>query len=181
MSKWITKSVLAVVMATFIVAMIGRSSSDDGKSAELQKQLDMAEAAQMTAEQERDAAKQAQTDADDDYLIPGGIINGETVADSGWWGSWGGRFFGNGSAAIGLPSAFAGTFGATDGTRSFAGSFGARRQPQGRSTRNNRKAAPQAAFLFVLSPATPAQRATRADRRQSMRCTTRNESIVKRS
>ena len=65
----------------------------------------------------------------DDAPVPGGIIEGETIADEGWWGTWGGRFFGNGKAATDLPTDFAGTFGATDGTRSVAGSFGAHVQP----------------------------------------------------
>ena len=65
----------------------------------------------------------------DDNLIPGGLIEGETVADGGWWGLWSGKFFGNGAdGPAGHPSSFAGTFGATDGTRSIAGSFGAHKQ-----------------------------------------------------
>ena len=70
--------------------------------------------------------------------LPGGLVQGWTGADVGtarWRGSWGGKFFGNGVATtdlpasyVGLPSAFAGTFGATDGDHTFAGSFGARRQ-----------------------------------------------------
>ena len=63
--------------------------------------------------------------------FPGGWIEGSSYAEAGtarWLGSWGGKFFGNGSAAGDLPSAFAGTFGATDGDHTFAGSFGARRQ-----------------------------------------------------
>ena len=64
----------------------------------------------------------------DDSLIPGGFIEGETVADGGWWGLWSGKFFGNGTASTDHPASFAGTFGATDGTRSFAGSFGAHQQ-----------------------------------------------------
>ena len=66
---------------------------------------------------------------DSDNLIPGGFIEGETVADDGWWGLWGGKFFGNGAVGpSGHPASFAGTFGATDGTRSIAGSFGAHKQ-----------------------------------------------------
>ena len=64
----------------------------------------------------------------DDNLIPGGFIEGETVADGGWWGAWSGKFFGNGPAGASHPASFAGTFGATDGTRSIAGSFGAHQQ-----------------------------------------------------
>ena len=57
----------------------------------------------------------------------GGWTEGETSADGGWQGTWGGLFFGNGGAATDHPTSFAGTFGATDGNRSFAGSFGAER------------------------------------------------------
>ena len=57
----------------------------------------------------------------------GGWTEGETSADGGWQGRWGGLFFGNGDAATDHPTSFAGTFGATDGNRSFAGSFGAER------------------------------------------------------
>ena len=63
--------------------------------------------------------------------LPGGWVEGYTAADGGWWGVWGGRFFGNGVASTGIPpscvehpKSFAGTFGATDGNRSIAGSFG---------------------------------------------------------
>ena len=65
---------------------------------------------------------------DDDNFIPGGLVEGETLADAGWWGTWSGKFFGKGSAPASHPASFAGTFGATDGTRSIAGSFGAHRQ-----------------------------------------------------
>ena len=60
-----------------------------------------------------------------------GVVEGWTGAEVGtkrWRGSWGGAFYGNGAAATPVPSAFAGTFGATDGEATFAGSFGARRQ-----------------------------------------------------
>ena len=70
--------------------------------------------------------------------FPGGWIDGDAWVDEGgkrWVGSWGGKFFGNGvtttdipASGIETPSAFGGTFGATDGDRTFAGSFGARRQ-----------------------------------------------------
>ena len=63
--------------------------------------------------------------------LPGGQIEGWTGADVGtarWRGSWGGAFFGNSDVSTMAPSAFAGTFGATDGESTFAGSFGARRQ-----------------------------------------------------
>ena len=66
---------------------------------------------------------------------PGGSIVGNTAADGGWWGEWGGKFFGNGITTTDIPpsyiehpTSFAGTFGATDGERSFAGSFGAHKQ-----------------------------------------------------
>ena len=72
--------------------------------------------------------------------LPGGWVDGWTGADVGttrWRGSWGGKFFGNGvsttdtpASYVELPSAFAGTFGATDGDRTFAGAFGARRDLQ---------------------------------------------------
>ena len=57
--------------------------------------------------------------------LPGGWTEGYTAADGGWWGVWGGRFYGNGLATTEHPASFAGTFGATDGNRSIAGSFGA--------------------------------------------------------
>ena len=62
------------------------------------------------------------------WPVPGGWIEGSTSAEGGWQGRWSGKFFGNGSTAADLPTAFAGTFGATDGDHSFAGSFGARKQ-----------------------------------------------------
>ena len=65
---------------------------------------------------------------------PGGWVEGFTAAD-GWWGYWGGKFFGNGVATTDIPpsyvehpASFAGTFGATDGDRNIAGSFGAHKQ-----------------------------------------------------
>ena len=63
--------------------------------------------------------------------LPGGLVQGWTSADVGtarWRGSWGGVFYGNSAAASLTPTAFAGTFGATDGEATFAGSFGARRR-----------------------------------------------------
>ena len=63
--------------------------------------------------------------------LPGGQVEGWTGADVGtarWRGSWGGAFYGNGTVTTLVPSAFAGTFGATDGKATFAGSFGARRR-----------------------------------------------------
>ena len=68
----------------------------------------------------------------DGAALPGGWIEGYTAADGGWLGVWGGRFFGNGPTAADVPDSyaehpgsFAGTFGATDGNHSVAGSFGA--------------------------------------------------------
>ena len=58
---------------------------------------------------------------------PGGWIVGRTAAD-GWRGSWSGKFFGNGSAVTDHPASFAGTFGATNGDSTLAGSFGARKR-----------------------------------------------------
>ena len=55
--------------------------------------------------------------------LPGGWVDGDTAASGGWHGVWGGRFFGNGGGEH--PTSFAGTFGATDGNRRFAGGFGA--------------------------------------------------------
>ena len=63
--------------------------------------------------------------------FPGGWVDGNSFAETDtaiWVGSWGGKFFGNGAASSDLPSAFGGTFGATDGSRTYAGSFGARQQ-----------------------------------------------------
>ncbi len=69
-----------------------------------------------------------QWDGNEDF-IPGGLIEGETVADGGWKGLWSGKFFGNGAAGpASHPTSVAGTFGATDGTRSIAGAFGAHKQ-----------------------------------------------------
>ena len=58
------KDLLVCSVAVLCVAVIGCSSSDDSKSADLERQLDMEKAARMTAEQERDAAKTAQTTAE---------------------------------------------------------------------------------------------------------------------
>ena len=69
--------------------------------------------------------------------LPGGWIEGYTAADGGWLGVWGGRFFGNGltdtdvpDSYVEHPGSFAGTFGATDGNHSVAGSFGAHQGQQ---------------------------------------------------
>ena len=58
------KALLVCSVAVFCAAVIGCSSSDDGKVSELERQLDMGKAARITAEQERDAAKTAQTTAE---------------------------------------------------------------------------------------------------------------------
>ena len=58
------KALLVCSVAVFCAALIGCSSSDDGKVSELERQLDMEKAARMTVEQERDAAKTAQTTAE---------------------------------------------------------------------------------------------------------------------
>ena len=58
------KALLVCSVAMLCAALIGCSSSDDGKLADLEQQLDMEKAARMTAEQERDAAKAAQTAAE---------------------------------------------------------------------------------------------------------------------
>ena len=51
-------------VVVFCVVLIGCSSDDNGKLAELERQLDMEEAARMKAEQERDAAQVAQAAAE---------------------------------------------------------------------------------------------------------------------
>ena len=56
--------VMVCSVVVFCAALVGCSGSDDGRVAELETQLDMARAAQITAEQERDAAKTAQTTAE---------------------------------------------------------------------------------------------------------------------
>ena len=58
------KAMLMCSVAVLCAALIGCSSSDDGKSAELERQLDVEKAARMAAEQERDTAKTAQTTAE---------------------------------------------------------------------------------------------------------------------
>ena len=55
MSTRIRNVAIVFSLAVLCAALIGCSSSDDGRMAELEEQLDMAEAARMTAEQERDA------------------------------------------------------------------------------------------------------------------------------
>ena len=58
------KAMLICSVAVLCAALIGCSSSDDGKSAELERQLDVEKAARMAAEQERDTAKTAQMTAE---------------------------------------------------------------------------------------------------------------------
>lgn len=64
--------------------------------------------------------------------LPGGWVDGFTQGagdDGRWSGAWGGAFFGNDPASANAhPTGFAGTFGASDGANSVAGSFGAHRQ-----------------------------------------------------
>ena len=61
MMRMLARNVMVVCsLAVFCLAVMGCSSSDDGKLAELERQLDVEEAARMTAEQEREAAKAAQ-------------------------------------------------------------------------------------------------------------------------
>lgn len=64
------------------------------------------------------------TDSPPAAPLAGGWVGGETAAAGEWHGVWGGRFFGNGDNGE-HPTSFAGTFGATDGNRRFAGGFGA--------------------------------------------------------
>ena len=58
------KALLVCSVAMLCAALIGCSSSDDGKVAELERQLNMTQAAQMTAEEAQAAAKAAQTTAE---------------------------------------------------------------------------------------------------------------------
>ena len=53
-----------ICAVAFCAALVGCSSSDDGKVAALEEQLNVAETAQLTAEQERDTAKAAQLTAE---------------------------------------------------------------------------------------------------------------------
>ena len=55
---------LMLCMVSLNALLIGCSSSDDGRVAELEGQLDVSEAARLTAEQDRDTAKAAQTAAE---------------------------------------------------------------------------------------------------------------------
>ena len=64
MISTLTHNVVMICAVAFCAALVGCSSSDDGRVAELEEQLNMAEAAQMTAEQERDAAQVAQAAAE---------------------------------------------------------------------------------------------------------------------
>ena len=64
--------------------------------------------------------------------LPGGWAEGFTQGagdDWKWGGTWGGAFFGNDAdSATTHPAGFGGTFGASDGASSLAGSFGAHRE-----------------------------------------------------
>ena len=64
MSTRIRNVAIVFSLAVLCAALIGCSSSNDGRVAELEEQLDMAETARMTAEQERDAVKTAQAAAE---------------------------------------------------------------------------------------------------------------------
>ena len=64
--------------------------------------------------------------------LPGGWIEGYTAADGGWLGVWGREILwqrphrcGRADSYAEHPGSIAGTFGATDGNHSVAGSFGA--------------------------------------------------------
>ncbi len=66
-----------------------------------------------------------------EWTISGGYIGGGAHSDDdyGWYGGWGGKFYGNDNAdPTAHPTSFAGAFGATDGDRHIAGSFGAHKQ-----------------------------------------------------
>ena len=64
-----------------------------------------------------------------------GFFTGDTSTtgtDSAFTGKWGGQFYGNGAAASDHPGSVAGTFGGAtaDGSESFVGVYGARREQQ---------------------------------------------------
>ena len=66
---------------------------------------------------------------DNESPISGGFIGGPAYSNDGWWGGWDAKFYGNDDAdPTAHPTAFAGAFGATDGERHIAGSFGAHKQ-----------------------------------------------------
>ena len=65
----------------------------------------------------------------DDGSISGGFVGGPAGSDEGWWGGWDAKFYGNDDAdPTAHPTSFAGAFGANDGDRHIAGSFGAYKQ-----------------------------------------------------
>ena len=64
-----------------------------------------------------------------DGSISGGFIGGPAGSDEGWRGGWDAKFYGNDDAdPTTHPTSFAGAFGANDGMRHIAGSFGAYKQ-----------------------------------------------------
>lgn len=65
----------------------------------------------------------------DDGSISGGFVGGPAHSNDGWQGGWDAKFYGNDDAdPTAHPTSFAGAFGATDGDRHIAGSFGAHKQ-----------------------------------------------------
>ena len=61
--------------------------------------------------------------------ISGGLIGGPARSHDGWHGGWDAKFYGNdGADPTAHPTSFAGAFGANDGERYIAGSFGAYKQ-----------------------------------------------------
>ena len=66
---------------------------------------------------------------DSDGSISGGFIDGGVWSEDGWHGRWDGKFYGNDDAdPAAHPTSFAGAFGATDGDRHIAGSFGTHKE-----------------------------------------------------
>jgi hypothetical protein len=64
-----------------------------------------------------------------DGSISGGFVGGPAHSNDGWQGGWDAKFYGNDDAdPTAHPTSFAGAFGATDGDRHIAGSFGAYKQ-----------------------------------------------------
>ena len=58
-----------------------------------------------------------------------GFVEGGAWSEDGWHGRWDARFYGNDDAdPTAHPTSFAGAFGATDGDRHIAGSFGTHKQ-----------------------------------------------------
>lgn len=65
----------------------------------------------------------------DDGSISGGFVGGPAHSNDGWQGGWDAKFYGNDATdSTAHPTSFAGAFGATDGDRHIAGSFGAYKQ-----------------------------------------------------